>query len=234
MFIQKIMFRNRFLEILKLIRFDDKNARRRRLVSNRFALISDVWYRFIHNCQLAYTPNAYLTVDKQLFLTKVRCQLTQFMPNKPNKFGIKFWLLVDAQSTHVVNGFPYLCKDDEKLGNMQLSEYVAKRLMTESFLNEGYNVTCDNFFTSKILCDLLKNKTSLLGTIRINRLEMPQNLKQIMQSHNLHESTIIQSDTCTLTSYKCKKKFATVLSSLQQQQQQPFILTRLFFPVYWG
>ena len=88
---------------------------------------------------------------------------------------------------------------DEWPGNMQLSEYVVKRLMTESFLNEGYNVTCDNFFTSKILCDyLLKNESSLLGTIRINRLEMPQNLKQIMRSCNLHESIIMQSDTCTL------------------------------------
>ena len=66
-------------------------------------------------------------------------------------------------------------QDDEWPGNMQLSEYMIKRLMTESFLNEGYNVTCDNFFTSNILCDyLLKNKTSLLGTIRINCLEMPK------------------------------------------------------------
>ena len=145
---------------------------------------------------MAYVPNAYLTVDKQLFPTKVRCQLIQFTPNKPDKFGIEFWLLVDAQSKYAVNGFPYLCKDDERPGNMQLSEYVVKGLMTESFLNEGYNATCDNFFTSKILCDyLLKNKTSLFGTIRINRLEMPQNLKQIMQLCNIHESIIMQSDT---------------------------------------
>ena len=106
LFIQKIMSQNRFLEILKLIRFDDKSTRRRRLVGNRFALISDVWYRLIHNCQLAYVPNAYLTVDEQLFPTKVRCQLIKFMPNKPDKFGIKFWLLVDAQSKYVANGFP--------------------------------------------------------------------------------------------------------------------------------
>ena len=57
----------------------------------------------------------------------------------------------------------------------------------------------------------------MLGTIRVNRLEMPQNLKQIIQSCNLYESIIMQSDTCTLTSYKCKKKkFATVLSSLRE------------------
>ena len=89
LFIQKNMYRNRFLEILKLIRFDDKSTRRRRLVGNKFALISDVWYRFIHNCQLAYVPNAYLTVEKKLFPTKVRCQLIQFMPN-PINLGLNF------------------------------------------------------------------------------------------------------------------------------------------------
>jgi hypothetical protein len=36
------------------------------------------------------------------------------MPNKPDKFGIKFWLLVDVESKYIVNGFPYLGKDADK------------------------------------------------------------------------------------------------------------------------
>ena len=139
------------------------------------------------------------------------------MPNKPDKFGIKFWLLVDTKSKYLVNGFPYLCKDDERPESMQLPEYVVKRIMVESVLNKGYNVTCDNFFTSKNICDyLLKNKTSLLGTIRVNRRELPQNLKEIMQSCKLH-NIMIASDTCILTAYKCKmKKFVALLSSLHE------------------
>ena len=59
------------------------------------------------------------------------------MPNKTNKFGIKFWLLVDTKSKYLVIGFPYLCKDDERPESMQLPEYVVKRIMVELVLNKG-------------------------------------------------------------------------------------------------
>ena len=85
------------------------------------------------------------------------------MPNKPDKFGIKFWLLVDCASKYVVDGFPYLGKDDERPANESLPEHVVKQLMVDH-LNAGYNVTMDNFFTSKKLADYLKSKkTSILG-----------------------------------------------------------------------
>ena len=33
------------------------------------------------------------------------------MSNKPDKFGMKFWLLIDASSKYLCNGKPYLGKD---------------------------------------------------------------------------------------------------------------------------
>ena len=45
------------------------------------------------------------------------------MPNKPNKFGIKFWLASDVNSKYVVNGFPYLGKAETKLSTIPLSEF---------------------------------------------------------------------------------------------------------------
>jgi len=43
------------------------------------------------------------------------------MPNKPDKFGIKFWLASDVETKYVVNGFPYLGKDETRdlLTNLQ-------------------------------------------------------------------------------------------------------------------
>ena len=97
----KLMTRNRFCEILKYIRCDDKTTRRRRLQGDRFALFSDFWSRFTQNAKRYYKPSGYLTIDEQLFPTKVRCRFLQFMPNKPDKFGIKFWLLVDCSSKYI-------------------------------------------------------------------------------------------------------------------------------------
>ena len=146
----KIMTRNRFYEILKLIRFDDKTTRRRRLQGDRFALFSEFWFRFTHNSKWFFKPNAFLTIDEQLFPTKVRCRFLQFMPNKPDKFGIKFWLLVDCTSKYVVDGFPYLGKDDERPINETLPDHVVKLLMKDH-LDVGYNVTMDNFLRRKNL-----------------------------------------------------------------------------------
>lgn len=58
----------------------------------------DFWYleSFIENCKTNCTPGPYISVGAQLFPTKATCLFTQYMPNKPDKFGIKFWLATDV------------------------------------------------------------------------------------------------------------------------------------------
>jgi len=36
------------------------------------------------------------------------------MPNKLDKFGIEFWLASDISTKYVINGFPYLGKDEKE------------------------------------------------------------------------------------------------------------------------
>lgn len=61
---------------------------------NKFALISAIWNKFIQNSQICYKPGANLTIDEQLFPSKIS-HFTQYMPIKHDKFGIKFWLASD-------------------------------------------------------------------------------------------------------------------------------------------
>ncbi|KAJ8896151.1 hypothetical protein PR048_001494 [Dryococelus australis] len=75
---------------------DQKSAR---FVKDKFALVSEVW-------------DTNITVDELLFPTKARCKFTQYMANKPDQFGIKFWLPADVDTKYVLNCFPYLGKDD--------------------------------------------------------------------------------------------------------------------------
>ena len=56
----------------------------------------DVWNNVIENCAISYKPGENLVVDKQLFPSKARYKFTQYSRNKPDKFGIKFWMLVDV------------------------------------------------------------------------------------------------------------------------------------------
>ncbi|CAH2093179.1 unnamed protein product [Euphydryas editha] len=61
------MSRRDFTEILRYIRFDKRNQRCQRLQTDKFALFSAVWDKFIENCQNYFKPGAYITVDEQLF-----------------------------------------------------------------------------------------------------------------------------------------------------------------------
>ncbi len=135
------------------------------------------------------------------------------MPNKPDKFGIKFWLSVDVDTKYLLNGFPYLGKDETANPQLRLSENVVMKL-TEPHLNKGRNITTDNYFTSIKLAEMLKSKnTTLVGTMKKNRREIPISLKNMRST--LYSSTIVEHDNITLTIYQAKRnKSVFLLSSL--------------------
>ena len=167
--------------------------------TDKFALISNVWYSFIENSQNCYVPGQNITIDEQLFPSKARCRFTQYMPNKPDKFGIKFWLASDLQSKFIINRFPYLGKDETRQSSIPLSEFVVLKLI-EPFTGAGRNVTTDNFFTSKSLASkLLEKRTTLVGTIRANKRELPKLAKQKKDNLLRFSSEIYKTDNCTLT-----------------------------------
>ena len=157
-FIRETMCRRRFKEIHRFIRFDDKTIRRERLQTDKFALVSSIWDRFIDNCLRCYKGGVNLTIDEQLLPSKCRCPITQYMPNKPDKFGIKFWMLVDAESKYICNAKPYLGKEEGRPRNEPLGAHVIMTFM-EPYIKKGHNVTCDNFFTSLYLARQLSKFT---------------------------------------------------------------------------
>ena len=76
-----------------------------------------------------YQPGPNIVVDEQLFPSKARCRFTQFMASKPDKYGQKFWMAVDNDSKYLINSFPYLGKDDERLEGDRLGDCVMKKLV---------------------------------------------------------------------------------------------------------
>lgn len=214
---KETLSRNRFREIMRYLRFDEKSTRSERFVTNKFCMISEIWERFISNGQHHYSPSVELTVDEQLLASKARCPYTQYMPQKPDKFGLKFWLLADKKTKFVLNAFPYLGADDHRPPNTDLASYVVMRLMAP-YYKVGHNVTCDNFFTSVHLAEnLKKEKTSIVGTIRKNRRDLPVNSAQIEKAMVRYESKFLVCNErdMSLTIYKCKpNKAVFILSSV--------------------
>ena len=213
----KTINRDRYKELMKHLRFDNCSTRRERRQEDKFCLISEIWNNFIENCKKCFVPSFDLTIDEQLFPCKTRCPFIQYMPNKPDKFGIKFWLLVDVRSKYLCNGKPYLGKDPTRNRENDLPTDVCLWLM-QPFLKKGYNVTMDNYFTSINLAEKLKTeKTTLLGTIRKQRKEISK-VEEMIKGKPLYFSEIYQSPSkTTLTIYKAKKAKLVYMLSLMHQ-----------------
>ncbi|XP_066517805.1 uncharacterized protein [Hoplias malabaricus] len=217
--IKDTMSHDRYREIMRYLRFDYKDTRAERVKTDRFAAISDIWQRFIHNCQLCYKPGKHITVDEQLYPTKVRCPFLQYAATKPDKFGIKFWAVTDLKTKYMCNATPYLGKDPSQPKGERLSENVVMKLV-EPFLGKGRTVTTGKFFTSVSLANrLLEQRTTLLGTINTISREIPPPAKNAKgrQEFSTH---VYKSGSATLTVYAPRKnKLVCILSTMHQQVQ---------------
>ena len=141
------MSRGHFQDNMRYLGFEDRDTRSERARTDKFAAISYVWGSFVTNCITSYNPGRCITIDEQLFLSKIRCCFLQYIATKTDKFGIKFWVACDLKSKYICNILPYLGKDPSQPSGERLSKSVVMRLM-EPFLDKGRNVPKDNFFTS--------------------------------------------------------------------------------------
>ena len=148
-----------------------------------------------------------LTIDEQLLPLKTRTSFITYMPGKPDKYGLKFWIMTEVESKYIINILPYLgAQEKERRNGKSLAEDVVLRLV-EPIRGYGYNICVDNFFASLSLARMLKSvNITMVGTMRKNRRE----LSSEMTAPNLplHESTFYwQSEAAAMfVKYQCKPK----------------------------
>ena len=200
------------------LRFDIKSTRSLRLATDQFALASNPWNSFMDNCALCYKPTGdNIAVVEQLFPTKMRSKWikwTQYIASKPDKYGIKCWFADHVNSKYLINGFPCMGKDATRLAGQRLADSVVLKLIT-LYKWKRRNVTTDNFFTSLNLAkELALKATSIVGTVNKVRRELPPSAA-LDKTKELHSTSILKHENCTLTIYKCKPtKNVVLLSSM--------------------
>lgn len=212
------MSAERFNFIVKCLRFDDKSTRDARRSKDKFAPIRELWQNLIHNFKKWYTPGSYITVDEQLVGFRGRCPFRMYIPNKPNKYGIKLVMAADVNSKYVIDAIPYLGKGTD-VQKQPLATYFIKEI-TSTLHGTHRNITMDNWFTSISLADeLLRSpyNLTLVGTLRSNKREIPDKLKNF-RSRAIGTSMFCYDGDKTLVSYKAKSnKVVFVLSTVHDQ-----------------
>ena len=138
--------------------------------------VRNVWNLLDNKLRFFYSPEPFLTVDEQLVEYHGRVSFRMYIPSKPGAYGLEIMWLNEATTGYALKGLPYIgikTLTNKEKGNMPITEAVTLYLM-KPYLNLGYNITCDNWFTTVQLADhLCEKNTTLVGTIRQNRKDIP-------------------------------------------------------------
>lgn len=205
-----IMPKRTYQNITAALRFDDFESRRLNRSSDRFAPIRDIWEMWSNALPIFFNPNECVTIDEQLLGYRGRCKFKIYMPSKPVKYGMKFWVAVDSKTGYVWKIQPYLGKEAGAPSEKNQGQRVVLDLTVGL---KGQNVTADNFFgTYELGQALLKRNLTFVGTLRSNKTFIPPILKKCKKMP-LYNSTFAFTHDTTLVSYISRKDKCTILMS---------------------
>ncbi|XP_050307483.1 piggyBac transposable element-derived protein 4-like [Anthonomus grandis grandis] len=198
----------RFRFLLDHLRFDDLVTRDERKQTDKLAAIRTVFDTVVGNVESAYTPFECLTIDKiKLEAFRGRCNFRQYIPSKPNKYGLKIFAMVDAKTFYTCNMEVYVGKQPESPFQASNSSTAVVQRLCQSIKGTCRNITVDNWFTSMELLNSLQSdfKLTLLGTVRKNKRELPPEFSNPL-GRPLLSSMFAFRHNCTLVSYTPKKE----------------------------
>lgn len=131
---------------LFLLRFDDLATRDERKQTDKLAAVREFIDILAENFSSSYSTGAYVTIDEQLIPFRGRCSFRQYMPNKPGKYGIKVFAMVDARTFYLKSFEIYGGTHPEgpyRTSN-SLSDIVER--LVQPIKNNNCNVTTDNWY----------------------------------------------------------------------------------------
>ena len=123
-----------------------------------------------------FKPGRNLSVDEIMRKFKGRLFWKQYMPKKPNKWGIKLFGLADPDVGFLLDSDVYTGKDTLPDVAGGLSSKVVQKLLGP-YENKGHHVFMDNWFSGiPLFQDLIEKEIGACGTVRQNRKYLPNDL----------------------------------------------------------
>lgn len=168
----KVMARNRFELLLRLIHFSDNQNI---LMANRLGKIQPLIDILHDKYQTVYVPGHDFVIDETLVPWRGRLVFRQYIPNKAHKYGVKVFKLC-AINGYTWNTKIYSGKSETYDKTIGLGKSVCLEL-SEKLLNQGRTLYVDNFYTSyELALSLLDKNTHTVGTLRSNKKYMPKDV----------------------------------------------------------
>lgn len=153
----------------------------------------------------SYYPFENLTVDEGTCGFRGRVRFRVYNKNKPDRYGIKLYIVCDSLTGYVLNMEIYTGKSDDSSVTA-----LYKRLL-DKYLNKGHTVYMDRFYSSPTVFDFLWSKnTKAVGTCMRNRKELPQQV--VNKKLKKDESVFMRRDHLLCLKWKDKRDVLTLSS----------------------
>ena len=229
-FFPSIMSRDRFLQILRYLHFAD-NTQAPRADSadfNKLYKLQPFLDLIIPMFQQVYKPNRQLAIDETLIKFKGKVHFRQFIPIKPGRFGIKAFSLAESGSGYLLNSKIYTGKEGDVV-QRDLGR-TAVMSVIEPYLDKGYYVFMDNYYTSvQLFEDLEERRTLACGTVRSNRVGLPKEIcgvkEQKVKQLKRGESLCRQKGNVTCVTWRDRKP-VSVLATLPTSTTDSSVVQR--------
>ena len=99
------------------------------------------------------------------------------MPLKSRKYGVKFFWLCKATTEFAFYGIIYSGREENNAPHRNLANNIVMNLCSV-YYSIGRDIYVDRYFTThELVCNLLFQKITLIGTIMSNRREIPSQFK---------------------------------------------------------
>lgn len=159
--------RKRFFELKSYIFFcDPEHQRSEEERKDPLYKVRGIYNSIVQKFKELYNCSREISIDEAMVPFKGRVAIKVRMPDKPVKFGVKFFELCDAKTGYCKNFSMYAGKDDRAVGAIGKTGQVVMDLVAELH-NTNHHLYVDNFYTSPVLFLLLKERGILAaGTAR--------------------------------------------------------------------
>ena len=126
---RSLMARDRFFAILRFLHLCDNSVavRRGQPGHDRAFKIRPMITSLVLTWQAAYRIGRSVSIDECMVPFKGRVSTLQYMPKKPNKWGLKGWVLASSDSGYAYNWMLYNGKEDDRIA-LGLGESVVLSL----------------------------------------------------------------------------------------------------------
>lgn len=179
---QRVMTMNRYEKLSQYLHCNHTAARLARNDPryHPIAKVAPIVDMARQNFKTYYKHGRDISVDEAMKGYKGRTELRMYMPQKPEKFGIKFWARCDGSTSYMSDFQLYSGKRDRTpLQQIHGLGYRVIHDLSRDLIGLNHCIYFDRFFSSVSLLEhLLADHIYACGTMMANRKGVPPAMKQ--------------------------------------------------------